>query len=77
MNRSGWRSRLAALITALIAFTGLLSLSSLPAWATVGTVTEFPTLTVNSEPFGITSGPDGNVWFTEENSSKIGRITTS
>jgi streptogramin lyase len=28
-----------------------------------------------SSPFGITVGPDGNLWFTEEN--KIGRLTTS
>jgi virginiamycin B lyase len=27
------------------------------------------------QPAGITSGPDGNVWFTEENGNRIGRIT--
>lgn len=26
-------------------------------------------------PDGITAGPDGNVWFIENNVSKIGRIT--
>lgn len=28
------------------------------------------------QPAGITTGPDGNVWFTEENGNRIGRITT-
>jgi virginiamycin B lyase len=27
-------------------------------------------------PYGITSGPDGNLWFTEAGGNKIGRITT-
>src|SRR5258708_6884317 len=29
------------------------------------------------EPLGITTGPDGNLWFTEELAGEIGRITTS
>ena len=77
MNRSGWRSHLTALITALIACVGLLSLSSAPAWAAAGTITEFSTPTANSGPFGITAGPDGNLWFTEKATNLIGRITTS
>ena len=32
--------------------------------------------TPNSQPAGITVGPDGALWFTEENGHKIGRITT-
>jgi len=32
---------------------------------------------VNSGPSGITAGPDGNLWFTEIDASKIGRITPS
>ena len=27
------------------------------------------------QPAGITAGPDGNIWFTEENGNRIGRIT--
>jgi len=76
MNRSGLRPRLAAFLTAIVASVGLLSLSSAPAWAAAGTVTEFP-LPLPGEPFGITAGPDGNVWFTEAFGNKIGRITTS
>ena len=68
MNRSGWRSHLAALLTALIACVSLLCLSSAPAWAKVGTITEFSPASL---PRGITAGPDGNVWFAE--SDHIGR----
>jgi len=75
MNNSGWRSRLVALLTAVLACVGLLSLSSAPVWAAAGTVTEFP-IPTRGTPFDITAGPDGNVWFTEENVSKIGRIST-
>jgi streptogramin lyase len=40
-------------------------------------ITEFPALTGGSQPTGITIGPDGNLWFTEINANKIGRITPS
>src|SRR5262249_23331445 len=40
-------------------------------------ITEFPVLTAGSDPFGITAGPDGNLWFTEQIGDKIGRITPS
>jgi virginiamycin B lyase len=30
-----------------------------------------------SDPSGIIAGPDGAMWFTEENGNKIGRITTA
>jgi virginiamycin B lyase len=39
-------------------------------------ITEFAIPTQNSEPYGITSGPDGNLWFTEANGNKIGRLTS-
>jgi streptogramin lyase len=37
-------------------------------------VTEFPVLTAGSQPYGIVTGPDGNVWFTEASASNIGKI---
>ncbi len=45
-----------------------------------GEITEYalpPSCTSNStcSPFGITGGPDGNVWFTEQGSGKIAKIT--
>ena len=45
--------------------------------ATAQTITEFPVLTANAQPGGITAGPDGNLWFTEFFVGKIGRITTA
>jgi hypothetical protein len=41
----------------------------------VGTVTEIPIPTANSGPAGITAGPDGNLWFTENGGNKVGIIT--
>ncbi len=73
MNRSGWRSHLAALLTAIIAGVSLLGLSSAPVWAAAGTVTEYP-IPTKGTPFDITAGPDGNLWFTD-GTGEIGRIT--
>jgi virginiamycin B lyase len=39
--------------------------------------TEFPIPTPDSEPSGIVTGSDGNLWFTEGEGNKIGRITTT
>src|SRR5262245_56858922 len=39
------------------------------------TINEFPMPTGSSQPLGITAGPDGNLWFTENTGNKIGRIT--
>jgi streptogramin lyase len=43
----------------------------------VGSITEFSLPTLPSAPLGITAGPDGNLWFTEQAGGKIGRITPS
>ena len=40
-----------------------------------GVITEFPVLTPDGRPEGITAGPDGNLWFCEARGAKIGRIT--
>jgi uncharacterized repeat protein (TIGR01451 family) len=40
-----------------------------------GTFVEFTIPTGGSRPTGITAGPDGNLWFAENNGNKIGRIT--
>jgi streptogramin lyase len=42
-----------------------------------GIITEFTLPTANSGPMGITSGPDGNLWFTEGTRAAIGSITPS
>ena len=38
------------------------------------TIGEFPVLTAGSAPYGITAGPDGNLWFTESQANQIGTI---
>jgi hypothetical protein len=35
----------------------------------------FPISAPTSQPISITMGPDGNFWFTEQNSSRVARIT--
>ena len=37
-------------------------------------IAEFPVLTASASPLGITTGPDGNVWFTENQANQIGMI---
>ena len=44
---------------------------------TAGALTEFSVPTAGANPYGITQGPDGNVWFTEYSTAAIGRITTA
>lgn len=44
---------------------------------TTGVTTEFTTPTTSSGPFGIATGPDGALWFTEYPVNQIGRITTA
>ena len=41
------------------------------------TIDEYSVTTSQSGPLGITTGPDGNLWFTENNGNKIGKITPS
>jgi streptogramin lyase len=41
----------------------------------LGTIQEFPVPTLASTPNGIAAGSDGNLWFTEYTTNKIGRIT--
>src|SRR6266567_1793722 len=48
--------------------------ASIPASQTKN-ITEFATSTAGSKPEGITAGPDGNLWFTEFDGNKIGRIS--
>src|SRR4051794_7303894 len=43
----------------------------------VGDISEVAIPTPNSGPQGIAAGPDGNLWFTQQRSDQIGRITPS
>src|SRR5664279_2860858 len=40
-------------------------------------VTEFAVPTASCVPLAITAGPDGNLWFNEQDGNKIGKITTA
>jgi streptogramin lyase len=44
---------------------------------TTGALSEFPLPMHDSPPLGITNGPGGNLWFTEDKGNQIGRITSS
>ncbi len=76
------RSGVSALAAAvLITATGLLpTLGPRPAGAApLGTITEFSAgLNPGSAPWSIVAGPDGNLWFTDDGTTRaIGRITPS
>ena len=54
----------------------LASLGFLASGAGAQMITEFSTgITAGAGPTGITTGPDGNLWFTEATIGQIGRIT--
>jgi serine/threonine protein kinase/sugar lactone lactonase YvrE len=51
--------------------TSTATATSLP----IGTITDFPLPTSSDPPEGITTGPDGNLWFLEGDGNGVGRIT--
>jgi virginiamycin B lyase len=53
----------------------LAGMSAMSVHAATGDITEFNVPTANSQANGIDKGPDGNVWFTEFNTNKVGKIT--
>jgi streptogramin lyase len=77
MGPGRWWRMVGAAGTAVVVGAGVLAAPVLPAAAApVGQVTEFSAgITANSRPAGIAAGPDGNLWFTESNGNRIGRIT--
>src|SRR5260370_465514 len=71
-NTVGHRRSLAVgvVLTALILWPAA-------ALGDAGWFSEYTIPTASSHPFRITSGPDGALWFTEQNKNQIGRVTTS
>jgi streptogramin lyase len=68
------RSRAGIGLTAVLAGLALAT----PAHALTPTITEFSSgLTTNDSPLSVATGPDGNVWFADGNTSagSVGRIT--
>ncbi len=62
-----WAAASAAIATAVVV--------PCASGASITAVEQYPVTTANAVPYGITAGPDGNLWFTENNANKIGRIT--
>jgi len=58
-----------------IAAATITILGSLVSATPLGTVIEFA-LSATSSPFRIAAGPDGNLWYTNQGTRAIGRITT-
>jgi hypothetical protein len=52
----------------------MLTLAAPSALALSGKIREFALPTANSLPDGITTGPNGNLWFTEFDANNIGQL---
>ena len=79
-RRRAWRSRLAPAVAGAFPLATASSLilagvTATTAHASSPTITAYPTPTTGSNPYVITAGPDGNLWFAESSANKIGRIT--
>jgi streptogramin lyase len=73
---AGGFPRWIAILAAAALAASAVVINHAPARA-AATPTEVAVPTPNSVPEGITLGPDGNLWFTEFQGGKIGRITPS
>jgi streptogramin lyase len=62
---------------ALISSAGVLASATSSSAATNLPMSEFALPTANSSPSSIAAGPDGNLWFTEQNANQIGKITAA
>jgi virginiamycin B lyase len=73
------RNRLKGLrcLTLTLTGTALGAIAATSAMALPGPIQEFSIPTAASQPTAITTGPDGNLWFTESAANQIGRITPS
>jgi streptogramin lyase len=71
------RGLMLAVVVAVAVLGGSLALAGASASANpLGGVTEFSAgITAGSYPDAIAAGPDGNLWFTEPEGNRIGRIT--
>jgi streptogramin lyase len=58
-------------------FVGLVAVAARGALPVLGALTEYSIPTPDSEPGQIALGSDGNRWFTEAVSARVGRITTA
>jgi virginiamycin B lyase len=77
MKQHHFSHRFSLLVGFLSLLICVLTFAAPTALALSGKISEFAVPTANSSPDFITAGPDGNLWFTEFNTNKIGRITTA
>jgi streptogramin lyase len=73
--RSGLATAVASTVPGPVPFPPPISMPPVSVPPPSARVTLFPVATAASQPFGIVSGPDGNLWFTEGNRDVVGRIT--
>src|SRR5712691_11081240 len=69
------RPNISTLVFALVSLAGLVLGTSTMRWQTAPQHRSFPIPTSDSQPISITLGPDGNLWFTEQNRSQVTRVT--
>src|SRR6476469_5237 len=72
---SAMRSRTGNTARVVLVAAGLVVMAGGSASAINRMVTEFPISTAGSHPRDMTVGPDGNTWFVEHKSGKIGEVT--
>jgi hypothetical protein len=56
-------------------FTEAGSVNSIGRVTPAGSIAEYPIPTADSDPAGITVGPDMSIWFTELSANKVGRLS--
>ncbi|MBO0795988.1 MAG: hypothetical protein J2P36_34280, partial [Ktedonobacteraceae bacterium] len=83
-NRRNWFHWRTSLFLSLLSVVLLVGCAEVPSSSPVPTITSTPSVSKISRfplpdklsnPTGITSGPDGALWFTETSAGKIGRVT--
>jgi hypothetical protein len=67
-----WIALIALLLCSITLGTSSISPTTSALAASSPTISEFPT---SGSVDGITDGPDGNLWYTDLEADKIGRIT--
>jgi streptogramin lyase len=70
MSNPRWSARPALALAAMVVVS-----ARAPLLAQTWTHTDYAIPAANAQPQGIAAGPDGNLWFTEYATQKIGRLT--
>ena len=80
-RKPGTTLAVVSLVVAVLGMVGSVRPATAATFTPVGTVTEFTISKVisilSTNPSGIAAGPDGDLWFTQQDSDQIGRMTPS